>query len=425
MSDRPHNKDLEDLLKNFKTQKSEELDDFEREALEGFETLGSEEEVRDVKSKLDKRAYDELFAEKKGHKIYWFAAAGLFLVIGLSVFFILNNQQVEEKNVAYVQPVNDKQILKEEVTAIPTDEAVTPEPQNNKVTAETKTSPSLKNNSKKTEDAESKEGGGISSRAVLKPSFGKETSGENNAAMDKRDDDRQDNASGELSKQTAKDANFESGAVDMETKKLEEKNKREAEVNEKITDQLAYTETKSGDEEPRKGTKKSGANKSKEKAPAYKAAEDDAKTETPANTSVAANGAYDLKNNGNVSQTTTTPGAPAEQKAGSPSYNPQSVPKADEYNSPTNTCYYVGGVSDLVKDVRVKLNEQNVNKQFDAILNINEKKKVEKVIFLNVYDLTTTERDKVTKILKDLDKFNFYIQPNKKSLFEFKLLYKP
>ncbi|MGZ4042207.1 MAG: hypothetical protein ACXVNM_01715 [Bacteroidia bacterium] len=432
MSDRPHNKNLEDLLKNFKTQRSEGLDDFEREALEGFDTMHSKQDALDLKSALDKRVHEELFTEKKnGQRIYWFAAAGLFLVIGLSVFFILNNQAVEEKNVAYVQPTDSIEQLKETVTAAPTEEGVTAEPKEEKIKKETSPLASTKTNSNRNNSPGKSEGGGISSRAVLKPAQSDiKTNNENSVVADNRaDNDKNDIVSGELNKQSGKDANFET-VVDAETKKLEEKNERETISKEKAADQLAFSEAKVRDEEPAKGAKKSYRYKSKEKAPASKAAEDDAKTQpekTAVNTGIAGNGSYDNKNNNNITQSTTTSpnGSVAEQKATSPAMNAPATAKADEYNSPTNTCYYSGGETVLMKDLREKLTEENVNKKFDVLLNINEKKKVEKVIYLDVYDLTTQERDKVTKILKSLDKFNFYIQPNKKSLFEFKLLYKP
>lgn len=77
-------------LKELLADKDKALDAFEKEALEGFGMLGSDNEALDLKAGLDGRA-EQLFAEqrlKSTRMIYWLAAAGFLLLVGLSVLFI-------------------------------------------------------------------------------------------------------------------------------------------------------------------------------------------------------------------------------------------------------------------------------------------------------------------------------------------------
>jgi hypothetical protein len=100
MSKLPNNlstKELEALLAK-KNSHNNDLDDFEKEALDGFAVLDNDEDAIALKEKLDTRIHSEVFSkEKKATPLYWLAAAGLLLVIGLSVFFMVNNQALETK----------------------------------------------------------------------------------------------------------------------------------------------------------------------------------------------------------------------------------------------------------------------------------------------------------------------------------------
>jgi len=82
---KPVNKDLNDLLNN-----RQPADDFEKEALEGFDLLGPEEALQ-AKAELDKAIYPTVFAEAKTRRpaAYWYAAAGLLLLVGVSAYFFL------------------------------------------------------------------------------------------------------------------------------------------------------------------------------------------------------------------------------------------------------------------------------------------------------------------------------------------------
>jgi hypothetical protein len=82
-------------------QKSQEqpADDFEREALEGFAMLESQEEALNLKAELDQEMKDKVFS-RKPVRIYWMAAAGLTLLIGISTYFILAGDPVTRSGLA-------------------------------------------------------------------------------------------------------------------------------------------------------------------------------------------------------------------------------------------------------------------------------------------------------------------------------------
>lgn len=89
-----NNKKLKELLN-----KQQADDAFEQEALEGFSILGSDEAMK-TKEQLDARIYLAVFSRQKSSSGYWFAAAGLLLVIGLSVYFISNGSGAPSKDLA-------------------------------------------------------------------------------------------------------------------------------------------------------------------------------------------------------------------------------------------------------------------------------------------------------------------------------------
>ena len=108
------NSNLNDFLNK---NKQNLTDDFEKDAFEGFETLNSQQDAFELKASLDKKIIQKLFSEKKEtKKIVWYAAAGLFLVIGLSVFFILNNENtiVQNNNVSLITVPKNEETKTEE-----------------------------------------------------------------------------------------------------------------------------------------------------------------------------------------------------------------------------------------------------------------------------------------------------------------------
>lgn len=94
-----HTKNLNELLDHIK-EPADDLDAFEQEALEGFASLENEQEALDMKTRLDKRINEELFEKKKQPLfIYWSAAAGVTLLVGL-IFLFKSTNTIESKDMA-------------------------------------------------------------------------------------------------------------------------------------------------------------------------------------------------------------------------------------------------------------------------------------------------------------------------------------
>ncbi len=139
------NKDSEELFKHLDNSNgnTDGLDDFEKEALEGFASLDSSSDffrtsltarelAKKTNDELTKKIEDKYFKEEgekspfliinkekensKKPLIYWSMAAGLALVIGLSVFFFNNATKKDSSNLAYSEkPEETTQKLNEEV----------------------------------------------------------------------------------------------------------------------------------------------------------------------------------------------------------------------------------------------------------------------------------------------------------------------
>lgn len=92
-------KKLDELLDHLNNDTGD-LDAFEQEALEGFASLSGKQEALDLKNRLDERIEKELFEKKKRPVfIYWSAAAGFILLIGLVVLF-KNVNRIEQQDLA-------------------------------------------------------------------------------------------------------------------------------------------------------------------------------------------------------------------------------------------------------------------------------------------------------------------------------------
>ena len=94
MSDQ--NKDrLTDFLDN-----SESKDAFEKEALEGFESIASKEEIKELKKKTDSKA-EVLFQKKAIKPLVWAAAAVLLITFGLLIkLFLPTNELIKSNDLA-------------------------------------------------------------------------------------------------------------------------------------------------------------------------------------------------------------------------------------------------------------------------------------------------------------------------------------
>lgn len=95
------NKPEQDKLKAFLgKQPGETADEFEQEALEGFAMLENEQEILELKSQTDAKVNAALQVKRSKKTTYWFAAAGLLLCIGLTVFFVSQQGTLEDNRVA-------------------------------------------------------------------------------------------------------------------------------------------------------------------------------------------------------------------------------------------------------------------------------------------------------------------------------------
>lgn len=94
-----HTPTSDELLKRLETNDSAGLDDFEKEALEGFASLENPELARSLQTKLDARISEEYSQKKSGNRTFFYLsmAAGLILIVGLTVIFYnsINSNKAE------------------------------------------------------------------------------------------------------------------------------------------------------------------------------------------------------------------------------------------------------------------------------------------------------------------------------------------
>ena len=418
--------------------------------------LESEQEAKDLKAALDTRINKELFnkEEKNNPKIYWLAAAGLALVIGLTVLFVSNNNDALStgSNLAISEPeqkaeekisTDSKVVLKEEsVGPIETEINSADEvPAKEIIEKDVPKESNLIESTKGVKTLEDKEG--VKSRMIVpasknetaKDGYFKESEKETKDQTERRDENsavvtgsnkntdnditlnnlddlaKNDKAKEKINtdyrfaasttqaaqnKQTvdAEEINDELAVNESKKGKLDEKNK-EADLGQSTKQPVVVVNTNSNASGRENGkTKNSRAKKSANKQ-----------------SSVAGPGdiAY------STSPKTTTQEISGEVLAAVP---------AEAENKPLATCFYTGGEAAITKDVKEKLKAENLDQKFDATLYINEKKAVEKVEFTNAYELTAKQKEDVIKILKSLNKFNVS-STGKKESFTYKLLYRP
>lgn len=107
--DNKHTKNLDELLEHLHKPSGDDLDAFEQEALEGFATLETKEEAIEMKQRLDERMEEKLSKKRKPLFIYWSAAAGVALIIGL-VFLLQTNQNLKQESLADNSVLNENQL---------------------------------------------------------------------------------------------------------------------------------------------------------------------------------------------------------------------------------------------------------------------------------------------------------------------------
>jgi len=424
----PINNNIDQLFNKAKAD-DQNLDDFEREAMAGFDMLSSKDEANELKAALDKRINEEVFIKKESHnpKIYWFAAAGLALVIGLSVLFIVNDSksfskssdlaitetqqtalpdsknelkekaaaQLEDvvsekapaKEISESQKADQKGLLDEEKTKGPNSRMAT-------TTAKEQAASGVAQAEKKQESNKAGEGIGAQYDQTTKLDALAKTS----HSKDKESDAFKSMPS--AVQQSPKLAESEAGAKDevfLESKSAKGKND-DADSKKNLNQVATYT--------PYGGVVNKEEKVAKEKSKKARAKQYDANV-------AAAPESIDYK-----------PGAPVTTKAAEAEEITKATDEKREDNNFIN-CYYTGGEAAITKDIKEKLVKENLDQKFDVTLFINEKKAVTKVEFINSYDLTKKQKEEVTKQLKTLNKFNFFVSPTQKGEFTYKVFYRP
>ncbi len=116
--DNKHTKNLDELLEHLH-KPGDDLDAFEQEALEGFATLENKQEALEMKQRLDERMEEKFSKKRKPLFIYWSAAAGIALIIGL-IFLTQTNKDLNSEGLA------DSSVLSEKQAEITENNAVAP-----------------------------------------------------------------------------------------------------------------------------------------------------------------------------------------------------------------------------------------------------------------------------------------------------------
>ncbi|MEO6302555.1 MAG: hypothetical protein ABIP51_05240, partial [Bacteroidia bacterium] len=384
MKNPEHNNNLDHLFNKAKADQ-QDLDDFEKEALAGFEMLGSEKEAKDLKASLDTRIQKELFEkeEKRNPKVYWLAAAGLFLVIGLSTLFITNNtDSVSKQSNLAISNIdeNKKEILpesaeklkeeltppKEVVTSVVDQEAPKTEIDGKEKVAKTGALKELEQSENKQENKEPAKG--ITSRMIPTMPITKGPTDVDKEVADRRKaDDKSGDGINYKNDQNIEldDLSKNSGAKTKEADvfKAQTAVRLEQTVNiaeSESTSSKDLAATKSAKEKSKKDEKsvdetaKTNSNESiaannsngyafekREENRANKKGKKSAETQ---NTAGIANPSYD-----------NTPGTPNSTTTGATGEANNVPADAKKYESGFTNCYYSGGEVAITKDLKEKL----------------------------------------------------------------------
>ncbi|MDP3558701.1 MAG: hypothetical protein Q8T03_15110 [Bacteroidota bacterium] len=440
----PINNNLDNLFNKAKADE-QNLDDFEKEAMVGFNMLESEKEAFDLKANLDARINKELFnkEEKNNPKIYWLAAAGLALIIGLSTLFVINDTN-KNNNLAITD--TQKESLPEtggelkEEALLPLEKIITDSAPAKDVLEKQKAAESddiISN----LETKVSKEGQKPNARMIVAASPNNEQSAEGKSELEKTE---RKNEAGKLGWGTHTQSDQTTSSDDLAKKgNLKDKEsdlfKAQTTVAAPVqTQKVSQSESVPADEIAAGKASKLDRNDYKNKD-GYSEKNLD-QVALGNNATVTTNReeskAKEKSAKSRAKQSNSTAAGPEtiDNKPGSPKSTTKSleteevtVAEVEDKKDENNfiNCYYSGGEAAITKDIKEKLIEKNLNQKFDATLFVNEKKEVQKVEFINSYDLTKKQKEEVTKILKSLNKFNFFVSPTKKSEFTYKVLYRP
>jgi len=402
-----HTPDSEELLKRLNSNDSSGLDDFEKEALEGFDSLDNAELAKNLTDSVN-RKIDEKYFEKQGGKkngmLYLSLAAGLVVVVGLSVFFM--NIMGDQKEVAMSPDTKTTEQIANEVAApadvAPLEEATKTGGKGGDVNTITTTDALAENtangggkdipesvNRKKTE---ADKDDGLTSRMVVKESKPEQSVADNEGELKKQAETK--TTSGPPAGNTVPAS--PSFAMDDQKPKDKEEEKNEKISSSKNNNSDANSQALSGKES---GVKKRAAPK-KEKAKSGEAlgSED-----------VAANDESTVNKPVNVaSQTAATGGVAVDAKESK--RDESGYFHSVEYS---NHAYYKPQDYIKVEINKSEMLKTNV-KAFKAELSINEKGTVTSVKFLTEFGNCTGCKKELEKILLNMPGW----KPKTKSVVE-------
>lgn len=339
--DNRHNQKLKELLDTKSGSANTPMDDFDKEALEGFAMLLGEEEALDLKKTLDKKIHSELFTEEKKSSSlrYWYAAAGLVIAVGFTVYFVKNTLTNQEPDLA-LQTLPASETFpppKEPQPAEKTDIQKTITPQG---ASDERTENTLPSNSK----SESIQNKGSEFKSITKTA---ETENLSNAAVGTSSMEDLAATPVSASKQDLeRDKKNASTILDAE----QDKNKEGVNLEE-----IALV---SKDEK-----QKTKASRKKEKTLELKTRAED------------------------------TPASPAVLAAD------------DAGTKPDFVCAYKSGETGLMKDLSALLKTKNLLQKFNAIVYVSVSGTVEKAELTRAFKLSAAEQKEVILILKSLNQF--------------------
>ena len=430
-----NNNNLKQLFNKAKADE-QNLDDFEKEAMAGFNMLESENEAFDTNNKMTDRINTELFnkTENSNHKVYWMAAAGLALVIGLSTFFILTDtNSISKNNLAITDTKTEnsptfQEELKETISPdekAPAKDALEKQNFGNTSLSDNENASGGKEKNPNLDQVrvanQEQSAATDLDREESTVKAVNTKSGEGINARSTKNDYSDNLAKSSSAKDKENDANKiqTPASAPVQTIKLEESEKKVAdEVASGEVNQLGKSDNSNDDRDAKKQTTTykniSATNSVSRKENRVK--EKAKKTNSSQNAPSMA-GPEEAENKPSAPSSVTKGAASEETK----SKETEDVKQEKDFIN----CFYPGGESGITKDIKEKLIPENLNQKFDVILYINEKKVVDKVEFINSYDLTKNQKEEVTKILKSLNKFDFFMVPTKKSNYPYKVLYRP
>ncbi|MBP7808054.1 MAG: hypothetical protein KA163_02060 [Bacteroidia bacterium] len=394
-----HTPNSDELLKRLETNDSSGLDDFEKEALEGFDSLENVELAKNLTDSLNKKIDEKYLNKEGGNKkgmMYLSMAAGLVLVVGLSIFFM--NIMGDKKEMAMESAPTTEQIANEVTPPsdiAPTEEESKAEGKGGEVNTITTTDALAEKSAtgggkdipdtdsrKKTEDDK---GDGLTSRRVVKETKPGQSVADNEAEKDFKQQPETKTTSGPPAGNIPA-----SSPVVMEDKKAED---RKEEANEKNN----LDANKQTENEKVSGVKKRAAPK-KEKAKSGEAlASDD----------IAANDESTVNSPANISQQTVVGGVASGTGT-----------KRDESGYVHNVEYGNHAYYKPQDYLKVEINKSEMLKTnvkaFKAELTINEKGTVTAVKFLTTFENCTGCKKELEKILLNMPGW----KPKSKSAIE-------